>query len=297
MRIVTRADFDGVVCGVILYEALNIKKAVKWVEPNDIQKGLIKIEKEDILANLPYNNNCALWFDHHYTNKITTPFKGLFKIAPSAAGVVYEFYKDYLKKDYSELIQEADKIDAALLTEDEVIHPENYPYVLLSMTISSREREDEPYWNKLINLLRNFEIEEVMADPLVNTRCKDVVEQNIVYKKLLQKHTKLNKHVAITDFRSIDKTPAGNRFLAYSMFPEAVVSVKIRYDNKDKEKVILSLGHSIFNRKCNVNLGLLLSNFHGGGHKGAGACSFNKSQADEYIPEIINVLLKNETNE
>ncbi len=81
MRIVTRADFDSIACAVILYEALDIKTPVEWVEPGDMQKGLVAIKKGDIVANLPYHENCSLWFDHHYTNQIETPFSGSFMIS------------------------------------------------------------------------------------------------------------------------------------------------------------------------------------------------------------------------
>ena len=90
MRIVTRPDFDGIVCAVLLFEALDIKDPVIWVEPSHVQKGLVDIQNEDIIANLPYDERCALWFDHHYTNQINTPFKGAFKIAPSAAGIIFD---------------------------------------------------------------------------------------------------------------------------------------------------------------------------------------------------------------
>ena len=102
MRIVTRPDFDGIVCAVLLYEALDIKEPVVWVEPNHVQKGLVNIQNEDIIANLPYNAGCALWFDHHFTNQIDTPFKGAFQIAPSAAGIIFQYYQSSFQRDYSE---------------------------------------------------------------------------------------------------------------------------------------------------------------------------------------------------
>jgi hypothetical protein len=297
MRIVTRPDFDGVVCAALIYEAENVKQPVKWVEPNDMQKGHVDIHEGDIIANLPYDERCALWFDHHHTNKIDKPFNGAFKIAPSAAGIVFEYYKDKFQRDYTELIKETDKIDSADLSLDEVLQPEKYDYVLLSMTVSGRNKEEEPYWSRLVNLLRKFDIKRVLQDPEVNARCDAVVEMNKEYKDILRENTRLMQHVSITDFRSFDKTPEGNRFLVYSMFPEAVVSVKIRYDIDDKDTVAVSVGHSIFNRNCRVNVGLMLSNFEGGGHRGAGSCRFHKSKAQEYIPKILDILLKNQDNE
>lgn len=293
MRIVTRPDFDGVVCAVLICESENITEPVNWVEPNEIQKDLIHVRQGDIIANLPYHENCALWFDHHYTNQIDKPFKGAFKIAPSAAGIVFEYYKNELQRDYSELIRETDKIDSADLSRDEVLYPENYPYVLLSMTLSGHDKSEEPYWNRLVDLLGRYEINRIHDDTEVKKHCKAVVERNKKYKEHIEKYTELRKHVSVTDFRSFKEAPAGNRFLVYLLYPESVVNMKIRYDSEDREKIIVNLGHSIFNPNCNVNVGQLLSRFGGGGHRGAGSCSFNAKEADNIIPAIIDTLLKN----
>ncbi len=294
MRIVTRPDFDGIVCAVLLYEAQNITKPVKWVNANEMQKGLIDIQEGDIIANLPYNDNCSLWFDHHYTNQIDRPFKGAFEIAPSAAGIVFKYYKNKFQGDYSELIRETDKIDSADLSLDEVLHPEKYLYVLLSMTILSHVRADEPYWNKLVYLLQKCKIKEVCEDPEVKERCKATVKQNEKYARLLTKHTVMKEHVAVTDFRSFDQAPTGNRFLVYSLFPESSVNLKIHYDNKNKENVAVHVGHSIFNQNCNVNIGRMLSTFDGGGHHGAGGTLLHIKKADRSIAMILDILLKNE---
>ncbi|MCP4373723.1 MAG: exopolyphosphatase [Deltaproteobacteria bacterium] len=297
MRIVTRPDFDGVVCAALLCDAEDITESVKWVEPSDIQKNRIEIKTGDIIANLPYNGKCSLWFDHHYTNKINKSFNGAFKIAPSAAGIVFEYYQDKLKQDYTELIKATDKIDSANLSMNEVLHPENYPYILLSMTISGRSETDEVYWNRVVDLIRRFDIDTIINDQAVKERCRTVYSNNKKYKEFLKKYTRTKSHVSITDFRSLNETPDGNRFLAYSLFPQSVVNVKIRYDDKERQRIALSIGRSIFNKNCNVNVGLLLSRFEGGGHQSAASCRFHVNKADDYIPKIIEVLLKNEPNE
>jgi len=297
MRIVTRPDFDGVVCAVLLYEAEEITEPVKWVEPNDMQRGMVDVRAGDIIANLPYDNRCTLWFDHHNTNKIDKPFGGAFKIAPSAARVIFEFYNGRFNRDYSELIQQTDKIDAADLSLDEVLYPERYGLVLLSMTVLGRDAYNEGYWNRLVHLLRKSDIDEVLKDPEVKAHCDAVKEKNKLYKDLLRQNTRVKKHVSITDFRNFNEAPTGNRFLVYSMFPKAVVSVTIRYDDKDKKMLAVSVGHSIFNRNCKVNVGRMLTAFGGGGHRAAASCRFDPKKADEYIPKIIDILLKNEDND
>jgi nanoRNase/pAp phosphatase (c-di-AMP/oligoRNAs hydrolase) len=189
------------------------------------------------------------------------------------------------------LVAAADKIDSAHLTLDEVLHPEKYAYVLLSMTVVDGDHPDETYWNKLLDLLRHFDIQQVLNDPDVSRRCQDVIKENINYTLLLKEHTCLKEHVAITDFRPLERIPAGNRYLVYSLFPKAVVNVRIRYDDRRKQAIIVNVGHSIFNRNCKVNAGLLLSDFGGGGHRGAGSVRFPVSKAASYIPRIIDALL------
>jgi oligoribonuclease NrnB/cAMP/cGMP phosphodiesterase (DHH superfamily) len=297
MRIVTRPDFDGIVCAVLLREALNIVKPVKWVEPNTLQRGLVEICKGDIIANLPYKDNCVLWFDHHYTNRIYRSFRGVFKIAPSAAGLIYEYYKGQFKRDYRELVAATDKIDSADLTLDQVLHPEKYDYVLLSMTVFNGDHSSEHYWDKLVALIGKYDIRNVLDHPDVKQRCDDVIQQNKQYAVFLKESTRLEKNVSITDFRHLSKIPIGNRFLVYSLFPESYVNLRIRYEEKHREMIAVNVGHSIFNPGCQVNAGLLLADFEGGGHRGAASTRFHMSKAEEYIPQIIAALQKNESNE
>ncbi len=297
MRIVTRPDFDGIVCAVLLKEAETITAPIFWVQPGNMQKDRVVIEKNDIIANLPYRENCAMWFDHHYSNRPQHAFKGEFRIAPSAAGIIFHYYEKQFSRDYSELVEMTDKIDSANLTLAEVNQPEEHPYILLSMTINGRNLEDEPYWNRLVDLLGKRDIENIMADTEVKRRCLRVIEDNRQYRQLLLSHTQLNGHVSITDFRAIQPAPDGNRFLVYALFPKAVVSVRIRYDDQYDQHLIVSVGHSIFNRNCHVNVGHMLGQFEGGGHPGAGSCTFHDSKADDFIPRIIDILVKNEPNE
>lgn len=297
MRIVTRPDFDGVVCAVLLSEAEKITEPTLWVEPSDMQTGRVAIRPGDLIANLPFDPACSLWFDHHYSNRIDAPFEGRFRIAPSAAGIIYDYYRGSFQRDYQELVSQTDRIDSASLTEGEVRRPENHPYILLSMTVKNRDDSDAVYWDHLVDLLRENTIMHVMGDPEVATRGREIVRQNLAYSKVLKTHTRMIDHVSVTDLRDLNPPPEGNRFLVYSMYPKASVSVKIRYDSRNREKVAVSVGHSIFNPGCNVNAGLLLSDFEGGGHRGAASCRFDKAKADSYIPAILDALVKNRNNE
>ena len=291
MRVVTRPDFDGVVCAVLLMDALKIGPPVRWVQPSDMQHRRVDIQTGDVIANLPFHEGCSLWFDHHYSNQPKTPVDGVFKIAPSAAGIVYEYYREDLDRDYTELVRQTDRIDSADLTLDEILHPENYPYVLLSMTITNHDPSEERYWDHLVTLLRTRSPARVMDDPEVKRRCRRVVETNIAYEKALRANTTLVDHVSITDLRGLEPAPNGNRFMVYSLFPDCTVNVKIIFDEDNLASI--KVGHSILNRGCEVNVGKMLSAFEGGGHPGAGACRFARDKAPDYLKRIVHILRKN----
>ena len=294
MRIVTRPDFDGVVCAVLLLDAEKIDSPTRWVQPAEVQKGRVGIGRSDILANLPFDRRCALWFDHHYTNRTEHPFKGAFRLAPSAAGLIYDFYNGRFSRNYDELVEQTDKIDAADLSMDEVLAPQNYPYVMLSMTVSGRHVEDEPYWNLLTALLgRHQDIALVMADPDVKRRCRLVEQNNLSYHQALKTHTRVLDRIAVTDLREFRQAPEGNRFLVYALFPETSAHINIRWAEKDRSRLTVRVGHSIFNKGCRVNVGQMLTAFEGGGHRGAGSCTFDADMADQYIPAILDRMIKN----
>ena len=293
MRIVTRPDFDGIVCAVIIHESEEINAPELWIEPSQVQNREAEIREGDIMANLPHDPRCSVWFDHHFSNTTSEKIEGAFEIAPSAAGVAYGYYKDAnrLTKDYDELIHWTDIIDAADLNEDQVLRPEAYPYILLSMTVKNRDDSDPPYWNRLVAMLREQTILEVTADPEVKQRCDEVVEENRLYVDILKQHTVIHqKTISIADFRSMETVPSGNRFLTYSLFPQTHASIKIRYATPEKKVVLMSIGHSIFNPTCRVNVGKLLSTYGGGGHAGAGGCSLDAKDADRVLDEVLAIL-------
>ncbi len=299
MRIVTRPDFDGVVCAVLLELAEHITEPIKWIEPGDVQQGAVEIKNGDIMANLPHDERCSVWFDHHVSNTPALKTAGAFRLAPSAAGIVYKYYREkgLLKRDFDELVAQTDIIDAARLTEDQVVNFQNYPYILLSMTVKNRDESDPPYWNRLVSLLKSMGINDVMEDKEVKKRAACVREENMVFERHLRKYTKTRAGITITDFRDLDTVPMGNRFLVYHLFPDTIAGITIRKKNRDNKHILLSVGKSIFNNKSQVNIGRLLSNYNGGGHDGAGGCTLDVESADADIREIINIMVENRKNQ
>jgi hypothetical protein len=289
-QILTRPDFDGIVCAVLLKAALGGDLPVQWVQPNEIQNGTATIGPHDVVANLPLIGTCAIWFDHHVSNEISEPFEGIFRIAPSAAGLVSEYYQDQLGDCFQELVRQADKIDSAQLSLDEILCPECYPYVLLSMTVHSETASDLDYCNHLVSLLGRAGIDDVLADDAVRRRCTRAIEANRTYQTHLKNNTTVQGRISISDFRGISPVPDGNRFLVYSLFPETIANIKI-FD--EGAQTAIKLGHSILNRGCRVNVGRLLARYGGGGHFGAGACRIPREQSKTSLAEIIQTMVAN----
>jgi len=293
MRIVTRPDMDGIVCATLLMEVFEITEPTLWVEPVKINNKEAGIKEGDIIANLPFDNRCSWWFDHHFTNSIGFDFKGEFRIALSAAGIIYDYFRDDFTRNYDKLVRETDRIDSARLTREEILLPGNNPYVMLSFTIKGNNEGNESYWNKVVDLLRTEEIGDIIEEREVKDRIQKVIENDLEYKKYLLKYTTIYDGISITDFRPLTSIPSGNRFLVFSLFPDTYVNMKIRNLEEKKGHIILSIGHSIFNRKCRVHCGKLVARFGGGGHLGAGSCSCEEEVFENSKDSILSILKKN----
>jgi nanoRNase/pAp phosphatase (c-di-AMP/oligoRNAs hydrolase) len=300
MRLVTRGDLDGLTSAVII----TLKEPVEdilLVHPQDITDKRIEIGPGDILANVPYDPRCGMWFDHHLltdsNEKPPEQFEGRYRIAPSAARLVYEYYTDKHPDDpqlarLERLVDETDRLDAALLTPDDVENPRDY--ILLGYTIDSRTGlgSFDDYFRKLVEWLKTMSIEEVLAQPEVRERIERMRNESAELKQLLERNSFRLNNVVITDLREIDRLPAGNRFLVYSLFPEANVSLRVHWGPR-QNTVVAAVGHSIFNRTCNTSVGELMSRYGGGGHRGAGTCVLPLDHAADAIDEILFELQAN----
>ena len=305
MRLVTRADFDGLVCGALITRFEPIADYL-FVEPKFMQDGTVAIRSGDVIANLPYHPNCALWFDHHITNttprfdRPIMPGKGGFRLAPSAARVVCEYYTETATTSGAEaavrlaflntermqyLLHEADRIDAGKLDQQDVLDPRGY--VLISMTTDGRNAGDEPYWLRVIDVLREASLEEMLKDPEVNPRCQRIRDEQEKLRAILLERATLKGNVIYVDLRGMKEMPDGNRFLIFTLFPKGNIQVKVADDSQRENTTAISVGYNIFNTTSNVNVGELLLNYGGGGHKVVGSCRVPNDKAEQAIREIV----------
>lgn len=300
MRLVTRGDLDGLTSAVIITMKESIDD-ILLVHPQDITDKAVEITSNDILANVPYDPRCGIWFDHHLltdsNEKPPENFEGRYRVAPSAARLVYEYYLDKHPGDpdllrLERLVDETDRLDAALLTPDDVENPRDY--ILLGYTIDSRTGLGgfDEYFRKLVDWLKTKSIQEVLAMPEVRERIDRIRSDQTAFKHLLSRNSFQINNVVVTDLREIERLPAGNRFLVYTLFPEANVSLRVHWGPRH-DSVVAAVGHSIFNRTCKTSVGELMSRYGGGGHRGAGTCVLPLEKAADAIDEILFELQAN----
>ena len=298
MRLITRADWDGLVCAVLLSSVEHVE-AIQFAYPKDVQDGKVNVPPNSVIANLPYHPNCEMWFDHHSSEELLgapmaafTGIKGRFGPAPSAARLIYDYYGGDIKFGrFKELLEATDRVDSAQLTLDDVLNPQGY--VLLAYTLDPRsglkDLELQMYFMLMIDWLRRKSLDEILNIPEVRMMTDSLRANDQAFREALLKHSYVDGNVVVTDFRGAPEVPPGNRFLVYTLFPDANVSARL-WDGKDGTISTISLGHSIFNRTCQTNVGQLLAEYGGGGHRGAGTAQFPKEEAEEKFREIIQRL-------
>jgi hypothetical protein len=296
MRLVTRGDMDGLTCAVLITSCETIGE-ILLVHPQDITGRRLAVTNEDILANLPYYHGCAKWFDHHLltasNQKPPETFDGRYGLAPSAARMVYEYYlpaNPGLTK-YERLLAETDRLDSAHLNLDDVLDPKEY--ILLGYTLDPRTGLGvfRDYFIRLVEDLKKKPIAEILAEPEVQERVKRIREQDEGFREVTVARSRLDGNVVFTDFRDLTPMPVGNRFIVYTLFPQANVSLRVHW-GPSREHVAAAVGHSIFNRTSRTNVGELMSRFGGGGHKGAGTCLLPAATAEAQIAQMLAALKK-----
>lgn len=302
-RLVTRSDFDGLVCAVLLKD-LDIIDDIKFVHPKDMQDGTILISDGDITTNLPYVEGVHLAFDHHLSETIrigTKPDNHIIDPeAPSAARVVYDYYggKDKFPNISDDMMVAVDKGDSAQFTEAEVLKPGGWD--LLNMLMDSRTglgrfREfrvsNYQLMMQLIDYCHNHTVDEILALPDVKERVDLYFEHEEKFKEQIKRCSTVHNNLVILDLRDEETIFAGNRFMIYALFPDCNMSIHVLW-GLNKLNTVLATGKSILNRTSNTNVGELMLSYGGGGHENAGTCQVENEDSERVLGELIEKINK-----
>jgi nanoRNase/pAp phosphatase (c-di-AMP/oligoRNAs hydrolase) len=298
-RLVTRSDFDGLVCAALLKE-LDMIDDIKFVHPKDMQDGKIEISDKDITTNLPYVEGVYQAFDHHLSETVRIGGQKENHIidanAPSAARVLFNYLggKEKFSDKWDEILEAVDKADSAQFTKDEILYPQRWVllnYLMDPRTGLGRFREfrisNYSLMMELIDNCKDHTIDEILEFPDVKERVELYFSLQENFINQLKRCAKVHKNLVILDLRDEEIIYPGNRFMLYALYPECNISIHVLW-GLQKQNTVFATGKSIVNRTSKTNIGELMLQYGGGGHQNAGTCQIENDKA----PEVLKVLIE-----
>lgn len=297
-RLVTRSDFDGLVCAALL-KHLDLIDDIQFVHPKDMQDGKIEIGANDITTNLPYVAGCNLAFDHHLSetvrNEVLAENHIIDADAPSAARVVWQYYGGHkaFPVAWDEMMDAVDKGDAAQFNEDEVLNPDDW--VLLNFIMDARTGlgrfrdfriSNYQLMMQLIDYCRNHSIKQILELPDVKERTDLYFEHDSKARQQIQKCATVYDNLVVLDLRNEETIYATNRFTLYALYPKTNMSIHVLWGLK-QQNTVFAVGKSILNRSSNTNVGELCLKYNGGGHLNAGTCQVANDAAEATLKALI----------
>ncbi|GAB3193327.1 exopolyphosphatase [Hydrogenophaga aquatica] len=297
-RLVTRSDFDGLVCAVLLKE-LDLIDDILFVHPKDMQDGKIAITSRDITTNLPYVPGAHLAFDHHASETVRNTGERANHIidatAPSAARVVYRHYggKATFPRVSDEMMEAVDKADSAQYSRDDILNPKGWVllnYLMDSRTGLGRFRDfrisNYALMMALIDYCRDHTIEQILALPDVKERVELYFDHEARAKEQIQRCATVHGNLVVLDLRNEDTIWATNRFTIYAMYPQCNISIHVMW-GVQKQNTVFATGKSILDRGSRTNVGELMLAYGGGGHNAAGTCQVDNDRAAEVLQQLV----------
>ena len=297
-RLITRSDFDGLVCAVLL-KRLDMIDEIKFVHPKDMQDGKIDVTQKDISTNLPYVEGIHLSFDHHESETIRNQGQHDNHIidpdAPSAARVVWKHYggNDAFPADWDEMMEAVDRGDSAQFNRQQVLSPRNWDllnFLMDARTGLGRFREfrisNYDLMMDLIDYCKDNRIDDIMKLPDVVERIDLYREQSEQFKQQIMRCAKIYDNLVVLDLRNEVVIHAGNRFIIYALYPQCNISIHAMW-GRDHQNTVFATGKSIFDRSSKTNIGELMLRYGGGGHQAAGTCQVDNDNAEQVLQELI----------
>jgi nanoRNase/pAp phosphatase (c-di-AMP/oligoRNAs hydrolase) len=300
-RLVTRSDFDGLVCAALLKE-LGMLDDVLFVHPKDIQDGKVELSSNDITANLPYRPEVALSFDHHSSEDLRVTEDAGNRVATSsadsAARVIYDHFggAEQFPRVSEEMMEAVDRADAAKFRESEILDPRGW--ILLSFLMDPRTGlgrfrdfriSNYELMMELIDLCLERSVDEILQHP-------DVAERVALYREhaddavdQIRRCSTVHGHVVVLDLRDEEVIHPTNRFMVYALHPECTVSVHLLWGLR-RQNTVVAVGRSIVDRSSHFDIGRLMLAHGGGGHEAAGTCQVENETADEVAASIVETI-------
>ncbi|MFT5446711.1 MAG: nanoRNase/pAp phosphatase (c-di-AMP/oligoRNAs hydrolase) [Gammaproteobacteria bacterium] len=307
-RLVTRSDFDGLVCAVLLRH-LDLIDEIQFVHPKDMQDGKTEVSSRDITTNLPYREEVHMCFDHHLSETLRLPEAKQNHIidpeAPSAARVVWEHYggHDIFPTAWDEMMDAVDKADSAQFQMHEIIEPTGW--VLLNFLMDARTGlgrfrnfriSNYQLMMDLIEHCRTMRIDDILALPDVQERVALYRAQDELYRVQVKRCISIHDTLVVLDLRNEETIYSSNRFMIYAMHPGCTISMHV-INGFRNQNTVFAVGKSILNLNNHTNIGELMLEFSGGGHLNAGTCQVDNDRAESTRVTLISRIVEEHQQE
>lgn len=297
-RLVTRSDFDGLVCAALLKE-LDMLDYILFVHPKDMQDGKIEITGDDITTNLPYVEGVHLAFDHHLSETVRVKGQRQNHIidpeAPSASRVLYNYFggEERFSSKWDEILEAVDKADSAQFSKDEILNPKGWVllnYLMDPRTGLGRFRDfrisNYNLMMELIDSCKDYSIDEILEFPDVKERVTLYFTLQEKFIEQIKRCATVYKNLVVLDLRNEEIIYPGNRFAIYALYPECNISIHVLWGLR-KQNTVFATGKSIVNRSSKTNIGELMLQYGGGGHQNAGTCQIETDKAEDVLKVLI----------
>ena len=300
-RLVTRSDFDGLVCAVLL-EHMEMIDDILFVHPKDMQDGKVEITSRDITTNLPFVEGVHIAFDHHESETLRNEYRDNHVIlphAPSAARVVWDHFGGTatFPDRWLEMMEAVDKADSAQYSEGEILHPRGWEllnFIMDPRTGLGRFRDfrisNYQLMMDLIAYCKNHTIEEILLLHDVIERTDLYFEHDAKARDQIERCSTVHENLIVLDLTDEETIWPANRFLIYAMYPQCDISIHKLWGFR-KQNTVFATGKSIIDRGCTTNVGALMLRYEGGGHPAAGTCQVDTADADRVLSELTDEIV------
>ena len=297
-RLVTRSDFDGLVCAALLKE-LGLLDDILFVHPKDMQDGKVEVGPGDITTNLPYVPGVGLAFDHHASEAIRVADSPENHIivpgALSAARVVYDHYggAERFPAISEEMMAAVDQADSARFSEPDILDPQGW--ILMSFLMDPRTGlgrfrdfriSNYQLMMQLIDDCTQMTVEEILQTPDVAERVALYNEHSDRAAEQIRRCSTVDGNLVVLDLRDEEVIHPTNRFMIYALYPDTNISIHVLWGLK-QQNTVFAAGKSILNRSSQTNVGELMLAHDGGGHDAAGTCQIANEDASAILGELV----------
>lgn len=289
-ELIINSDFDALVSAYLLMKEYSID-SIRFVEPGEVNENKVSLSKPNtIVANLPYIDGAKIWFDHHHSNVSEhMDIPGRREIAPSCVRVI----ANHFNLEETELIRQADIIDAAMFTREDIYNPREYQLFSHTINGATSNSVDMDYNRAIIPLLEDRPT--LMNHPEVLKRIKLFQDSFEKAKAYITAHARCEKNLLIVDLRDAEEVEllsSSYKFVHYSIFEQANISMRMYHPGLDKSVVRFQVGHSIFNKTSTINVAEVLKPLGGGGHPYAGGITVSTDSFEHIFSTIKAALIE-----